>query len=136
MIFAVRLVTWFLLVAIFAMTLGPVSLRPHTHFSPDLDRFAAYAVLGVFFALSYPRRRFLLLAGFLAAAAGALETAQLFVPGRDAHLSDFLFKAGGATTGLIVVRIACFVILSRYPASSLANIIESDRVAARDEWRL
>jgi VanZ family protein len=123
MMFAFRLVTWVLFVAIVATTLGPVSLRPHTHFSPDLDRFAAYAVLGVFFALSYPLRRFWLLAAFLVAAAGALETAQLFVPGRDAHLSDFLFKAGGATIGLIAVRIACLVIPSRYPTSSLANTI-------------
>jgi VanZ family protein len=112
MMFAFRLVTWVLFVAIVTMTLGPVSLRPHTHFSPDLDRFAAYAALGIFFAQSYPQRRFWLLEAFLVAAAGALETAQLFVPGRDAHLSDFLFKAGGATIGLITVRFACLVIPS------------------------
>src|SRR6266699_122301 len=112
MMFAFRLVTWVLFVAIITMTLGPISLRPHTHFSPGLDRFAAYAVLGIFFAQSYPQRRFWLLETFLVAAAGALETAQLFVPDRDAHLSDFLFKAGGATIGLIAVRFAYLVIPS------------------------
>jgi VanZ family protein len=114
MMFAFRLVTWGLFAAIVVMTLGPVSLRPHTHFSSDLDRFAAYAVLGIFFAQSYPQRQFWLLGAFLVAAAGALETAQLFVPGRDAHLSEFLFKAGGAIIGLIAVRFACLVIPSRH----------------------
>jgi len=113
--FAFRLVTWVLFAAIVAMTLGPVSLRPHTHFSPDLDRFAAYVVLGMFFAQSYhPQRRLWLLGAFLIAAAGVLEMAQLFVPDRDPHLSDFLFKAGGATIGLIAVRFAYLVIPSRH----------------------
>jgi hypothetical protein len=48
--FAFRLASWVLFVAIVAMTLGPVSLRPHTPFPPDLDRIAAYGVLGIFFA--------------------------------------------------------------------------------------
>jgi len=110
MMFAFRLVTWVLFVAIVAMTLGAVSLRPHIYFSPDLDRFAAYAVLGIFFEQSYPQRRFWLLGAFLVIAAGALETAQLFVPGRDAHLSDFLFKAFGATIGLIAGHAASGVL--------------------------
>jgi hypothetical protein len=112
--FIFRLVTWVLFVAIVAMTLGPVSLRPHIYFSPYLDRFAAYAVFGIFFAQSYPQRRFWLLGAFLVIiAAGALETAQLFVPGRDAHLSDFLFKAFGATIGLIMGHTASGVLRYR-----------------------
>jgi VanZ family protein len=100
-----QLVSWLLLAVVVVMTLGPVSMRPHTHFSPDFDRFAAYALLGGFYRLAYPRCRFWILAAFLVAAAGTLEAAQLFVPGRDAHVSDFVFKADGAMIGLIAVRL-------------------------------
>jgi len=110
MISALRLTSWVLFAAVVAMTVGPVSARPHTHFPPDLERFAAYAVLGVLFALSYRQRRLWIIGGLLVAAAGALELAQLFVPHRDAHLSDFLFKAAGAVIGVIVGRFACRVI--------------------------
>src|ERR1700722_5444092 len=85
MVSMTRLATWVLFAAIVAMTVGPVSLRPHTHFTPDLDRFAAYAALGLLFALSYRQRRLWMIGGFLIAVAAALEIAQLFVPHRDAH---------------------------------------------------
>jgi hypothetical protein len=55
-IFGVQLVAWALLAAIAAMTLGPIGLRPQTQFSPDLERFAAYVVVGTRFELSYPLR--------------------------------------------------------------------------------
>lgn len=102
--FVFQLMSWFLFAAIVTVTLGPVTLRPHTHFSPDLDRFAAYIVLGVFFALSYPRCRLLLLGVLLVASAGTLEWAQSLVPHRDPYLGDFLLKAGGAVIGLAVGR--------------------------------
>jgi VanZ family protein len=101
-----RLVSWALLVAIAVMTLGPVGMRPQTHFSPDFERFAAYVALGMSFALSYPQRRLWLLGAFLVAVAAGLETGQAFVPGRDPHLNDFLFKAGGAVIGLVALRVA------------------------------
>jgi hypothetical protein len=75
MMFAFRLLTWALFAAIVVMILGPIRLCPHTHLSPDLDRFTAYAVLGMFFARSYPQRRLWLLGALLVTAAGALETA-------------------------------------------------------------
>jgi VanZ family protein len=103
--FGFQLVSWVLLVSITVMTLGPISMRPQTHFGPDFERFAGYALLGGFYALAYPRWRLWILAAFLIAAAGALEALQLYVPGRDAHLSDFLFKTLGATIGLITGRL-------------------------------
>jgi hypothetical protein len=100
-----QLGSWLLLIAIVVMTLGPVSMRPHTHFSPDFDRFAAYALLGGFYRIGYPQCRFWILAPLLVAVAATLEAGQLFVPGRDAHLSDFVFKAAGAMIGLIAIRL-------------------------------
>jgi VanZ family protein len=103
--FGFRLVSLALFAVIALMTLGPVGGRPHTHLSPDFDRFAAYALLGSFYALAYPRWRLWILAVCLVAAAGALEWAQLYVPGRDAGLSDFVFKAVGAIIGLLAGRL-------------------------------
>jgi VanZ family protein len=93
------------------MTLGPIGLRPQTHFSPDFERFAAYMVLGAFFALSYPQRRLWLLGAFLVATAAVLEIGQSFVPGRDPHLSDFLFKACGAVIGLVALCVTYRAVL-------------------------
>jgi VanZ family protein len=113
MLFGFRLTAWVLFVAVVAMTVGPLSLRPQTNFSPNIERFAAYAVLGLLFALAYPRRQPWLLGLFLVATAGVLELGQLFVPHRDAHLSDFLFKAAGALVSLIVGRFVLVVPLRR-----------------------
>jgi len=99
-------VSWALLTAIAVMTLGPIGLRPHMHFAPNFERFATYVVLGILFALSYPQRRLWLLRAFIVGAAGALEIGQSFVPGRDPHLTDFLFKASGAVIGLVTLRLA------------------------------
>jgi len=103
--FGFQLVSWVLLASIAVITLGPISMRPQTHFGPDFERFAAYALLGGFNALGYPRWRLWISVAFLIAAAGSLEWGQLFVPGRDAHLSDFLFKASGAIIGLLTGRL-------------------------------
>jgi VanZ family protein len=111
--FGVQLVSWALLAAIAVMTLGPIGLRPQTHFSPDFERFAAYVVLGMLFALSYPQRRLWLLGAFLVGVAAVLEIGQSFVPGRDPHMNDFLFKAGGAVIGLAALRVANLAIPPR-----------------------
>jgi hypothetical protein len=84
---------------------GPIGLRPQTHFSPDLERFAAYVVVGTLFRLSYPRHHLWLIGALLTATAGVLEIGQSFVPSRDPHLSDFLFKASGVAMGLVTSRV-------------------------------
>jgi VanZ family protein len=113
----VQFASWSLLAAIAAMTLGPIGLRPQTHFSPDFERFAAYLALGMLFALSYPQRRLWLLGGFLVGAAAVLEIGQSLVPHRDPHLSDFLFKASGAVVGLVALRVAYLTVLRRRRAA-------------------
>jgi VanZ family protein len=103
--FGVRIVSWTLLAAIAVMTVGPIGLRPQTHFSPDFERLAAYSMLGMSFGLSYPRRHLWLLGAFLVGAAAVLEIGQSFVPGRDPRLIDFLFKACGVVIGLVALRV-------------------------------
>jgi VanZ family protein len=110
----VRFVSWAILAAITVMTLGPIGMRPQTHFSPDFERFGAYMALGMLFASSYPQRRLRLLGAFLIGVAAALESGQSLVPGRDPHLSDFVFKAVGAVTGLVALRVACLMVILRW----------------------
>jgi len=98
-----RATSWVIFIAIVVMTLGPVSVRPHTAASANLDRLIAYVVLGLCFALAYPRRVYLV-SVVLVVAAGGLEFAQNLVPGRDGRLDDFLFKAAGVIIGLVVAR--------------------------------
>lgn len=47
---------WILFAAIFVFTDGPLSLRPMTGFSPNIERFIALAVSGFAFAVACPRR--------------------------------------------------------------------------------
>jgi VanZ family protein len=107
--FAFRVTAWVLFAGIAVMTLGPLSVRPQTHFPPDFERFASYGVLGILFALSYPRRRLWITGALLVVAAGTLEMGQSLVPHRDAHLIDFLFKAAGTIAGLVIGRFFQFL---------------------------
>jgi di/tricarboxylate transporter len=81
-------------------TLSPLHLRPRTG-HPDLERFAAFFLAGGCFAWADPRRWLGMLIAVVAVAAG-LEVAQLFVPGRDAHLHDAMIKAAGGGAGVIL----------------------------------
>jgi membrane associated rhomboid family serine protease len=85
-------------VIVFA-TLGPVGWRPHLFANPDLERCAAFAVLGFAAKLALPRKDHLTLPAVLLLAIG-LEAAQQLIPGRDARLQDGLVKAFGALAGV------------------------------------
>jgi hypothetical protein len=67
--------------------------------SAQLERFAAFATVGVFFGLAYPRR-LVLDWSFLIAAAGMLEGAQRLTSDRHGHLRDAVAKALGGTFGI------------------------------------
>ncbi|MDB5461336.1 MAG: hypothetical protein JWO72_3077 [Caulobacteraceae bacterium] len=93
---------WTLALAIAVMTWGPLKDRPQFGF-PQIERFAAYLVLGALLAAAYPRRPRLLAVG-LAVAAVALEIGQGFVPHRDPGLVDAIVKALGAVAGVGLVQ--------------------------------
>lgn len=86
------------------VTLSPIRYRPQTG-HPNLERFAAFFLIGAAFSLGYPtvRRR---VSAMLVLGAAALEAGQLFVPGRDAHISDAGVKALGALAGLTLAALA------------------------------
>jgi VanZ family protein len=97
---------WACLVFIAFATLSPAHLRPGlTEDEPALivfvEHVGAFSVLGLLFAIGYPRRPvFVCIAVF--GSALVLELAQILIPDRDARIFDALEKMAGGVCGLIV----------------------------------
>lgn len=92
---------WLVFAFIVFATLAPLQFRPVVSHHAQLERFAAFATLGLLFGLAYPRR---LIADwlFLIAAASLLEVSQHFTADRHGHLRDAVAKALGGTFGVMV----------------------------------
>jgi VanZ family protein len=103
---AFRIFAWGLLLAIFLFTDAPIIFRPVTHLSPNFERFAALCVVGLAFALAYPRRLFLVFC-LLFFAIAIFELLQLMLPDRHAHFQDALFKQAGALAGISIGYVVC-----------------------------
>jgi uncharacterized membrane protein len=95
-------VGWTLALAIAVMTWGPLRDRPKLGF-PQIERFAAYLILGSILAAAHPRRPRLLAIGLVLAAV-ALEIGQGFAPHRDPGVADAVVKALGAVAGVGLVQ--------------------------------
>lgn len=102
---------WTTLGLICFVTLSPLGLRPQTG-SAWPDRFAAYALLGILFAMAYPQH-FVRLATFIAIAALGLEALQHLTPDRHGHLADAIEKVAGGFTGCSVARLAQLLVEKR-----------------------
>jgi VanZ family protein len=93
-------------VAIAVASLVPKQMRPTSGVVPGaMEHLAAYFVLGVLGAAVLRRRiPWWRLAWINTAWAGALESAQLLVPGRAANVLDFAASAFGSLLGLLAVQ--------------------------------
>ncbi|KQV28172.1 antibiotic resistance protein VanZ [Rhizobium sp. Root1203] len=91
---------WFLLAAIVFVTVSPIGLRPHTVTSVNIDRAVAYLLVGLAFALAYPRH-WMTVATLLVVGAVAIEYMQYLSPTRHARLHDAAVKAVGASFGVL-----------------------------------
>ena len=101
----VRVVAWFLLIAIIVMTVVPASLRVVTGAPHNVEHALVFLAMGIAFGLGYELR----MTGSCAAAivfCAALELLQVAVPGRHARLSDFLINAGAACFGIAIAWFA------------------------------
>lgn len=103
---------WILLAAIFIFTDGPLSLRPVTGLSPNVERFMALWAAGLAFALAYPRRPLLVL-GFLLLAVGLFELLQQFIHGRHGTIHDATVKYLGVIVGMVAGYISDRITLFR-----------------------
>ncbi len=92
-------VAWLLLAAVAFSTISPIGLRPMTSFSPHVERFFAFAVVGCAFVLAYPRRVVPIVAMMVVVAVG-LELLQLLAVSRHARPQDVAVKLVGAGFGV------------------------------------
>ena len=83
------------------LSLIPAALRPDTGAPGKLEHFVAYMGAAALLALgsSSPGERWQGL--WLVPYAGALEFAQIFVPGRHSRFSDFVVSGVGALLGVV-----------------------------------
>jgi len=92
---------WLLLAAIIFVTVSPIGLRPHTVTSVNIDRALAYMVVGLAFAVAYPKH-WMTVALLLIAGAVFIEYLQYLSPTRHARFHDAAVKAVGATVGVAI----------------------------------
>jgi VanZ family protein len=90
---------WSLAVIIVLLSIGPPSTRPVTGAGSNLEHLLIFLAMGAAFGLAYPRR-FAVLPFAMLIFAGAIEIAQMMVPGRHARLSDFLTDATASCLGV------------------------------------
>ncbi len=100
---AVRMSAWLLTVAIVILSLVPPELRPRLGGLHALEHFVIFSATGLAFGLGY-RPGYSTAIG-LVLFAGAIELAQLFVPGRHARLSDFIVDALAACVGVAASQV-------------------------------
>lgn len=101
MIIVLRICAWLLAAAVTFATLGPPRYRPHADLGHDGEHALAFVLVGLAFALAYPKHR-RLAATIAIVAIGILELLQLLVPGRHARLEDFIVDALAASVGFAI----------------------------------
>ncbi|MBR0750726.1 VanZ family protein [Bradyrhizobium jicamae] len=94
---------WLALLLIACVTLSPIQDRPSLA-GAQLERFVAFATMGLAFVLGYPRRT-LLIVLFVVGSAFMLEAMQLLTPDRHGRLIDAIVKAAGGTCGIATGRL-------------------------------
>jgi VanZ family protein len=112
-----QLSAWLCVAMIGVLSLVAPSLRPVTILPHNLEHAAIFALAGFAAGLGYPGRPIRTLAAFVIFA-GAVELAQIYVPGRHATLTDFMVDALAACAG---VGIAAVVAKLRTPAAGAAS---------------
>ncbi|MBX4953928.1 VanZ family protein [Rhizobium lentis] len=95
-----RPLAWLLLALILFVTVSPIGLRPDTITTVNTDRGVAYVLLGLAFALAYPKQ-WKLVAVLLIIGAVAVEYLQYLTPTRHPRLHDAGIKAMGSALGLL-----------------------------------
>lgn len=94
-----RILAWVSLAAIAFVTVAPLELRPTSGLSPQIERLAAFAVVGALFSAAYSRHIWIAAAVVIGAAV-LLELLQLLAPSRHGRLFDASIKTVGAMAGL------------------------------------
>jgi VanZ family protein len=101
---------WALLIFIIYATLLSIEGRPelagegfYKAFFTIVERFGAFAALGLLFNFAYPRN-VVFVCMLVFGSAIVLEFLQIFIPDRDARLVDALEKLAGGASGILFTR--------------------------------
>ena len=103
---------WLALAFIAFVTLSPIQDRP-TFFHPQIERFAAFAVMAMAFVLGYPRRTGLIVL-FVVFSSFTLEAMQLLTPDRHGRLLDAVVKVAGGLAGVGAGHFILLVLRSQF----------------------
>ncbi len=99
---------WLALALIAYATLSPIEARPVLA-GPQLEHFAAFALVGLAFAVAYPNRVMFVVVIVVGAAIG-LEALQLLTPDRHGRVIDAVVKALGGSFGISVGQLVLFLL--------------------------
>jgi len=106
-LFLLRVIAWLGIATIVVLSIVPGAHRPHVLQAPKLEHLAAYFVASAVLVVSFLERgRHILIGLCLTLLAGALEIAQLSIPGRESKLSDWAVSSLGAWAGIGAVLLA------------------------------
>ena len=92
---------WLCVGVILYLSLVPGTMRPHTGASGHFEHFMAYAGTGAIFVPARSRMALLCAAVGLSWLSGAVEIAQLWIPGRTGEIPGFVWSSAGAWLGLL-----------------------------------
>jgi|SRR5215469_16236860 VanZ family protein len=115
MIIILRIFAWLLAAAVTFATLGPPELRPHSNLGQDGEHTLAFILVGLAFAVAYPRHR-PSAAGLSVILIGVLELLQFVAPGRHPRLEDFVVDALAALAGFAIVGVIDWAVRSHWHA--------------------
>jgi VanZ family protein len=99
-----RWLAWIAVIALAVLSLVPGEFRPHfttSHY--NIEHFAAYFLTSAVFALAHQGtiQSGLPIVFFLVIYAALLETAQHWIPGREARFTDFIAGTLGVVAGIL-----------------------------------
>lgn len=110
---------WAFLAFIAFATLSPAHLRPKLTVTEPalivlLEHISAFALMGLLFSISYPRRQgfvYILVFG----SAILLELLQIIIPDRDARVVDAATKLAGGGAGILAAQWLLSIVASAKP---------------------
>jgi VanZ family protein len=94
---------WLCVALILYLSLVPGTMRQQTGASSHLEHFMAYAITGAIFVPGARSSMSTLTAAVgLCWLSGAVEIAQLWIPGRTGEVAGFIWSSAGAWLGLLL----------------------------------
>jgi VanZ family protein len=101
-----ELAGWLAILAILVLSVVPGDLRPHVMPSKHVEHFAAYLIAALILAsVDAKWWRAIVIPLSLMVYSGVLETAQLWIPGRDSSIGDFVASSLGAWCGVFLITL-------------------------------